>query len=292
MDATAAAVPRNLLSFDLEDWFHILGVPALEDAAGWAARPSIVAGFVERLLEELARRRVRATFFVVGWIAEEHPAAVARIAAAGHEIAAHSYWHRPLQTLTRQEFADDLARCCDRLATLSGRPVLGFRAPSFSVTPGGEWVFEVLAAAGLRYDSSLFPVRRRHGGYPCPDRPHWQPAGPGATLLEIPATVAPVAGRSLPYAGGGYFRLAPLALIRRAIAARNAQGLPAVIYLHPRDFPADWPDRELPLRRRLEARIGVAGAWQKLQALLDGFAFAGFEETLDDLAALAGPRPA
>lgn len=263
----------NALSIDLEDWFHIIGEPGLEATAAWDAHPSIVEAETEIMLETLRDHGVTATFFVLGWIAAKYPALIARIAAQGHEIACHSHWHRPVFSLSREAFRDDMRTALDAIGSAAGAQALGFRAPSFSITPGTEWAFDELLALGFVYDASLFPVRRRHGGYPCPRGPHAVDTPEGGRIAELPMSVMRMGGAEFAFSGGGYFRLLPLGVIRRGVAQLNAAGLPAVVYLHPRDFTPDWPWRDLPFKRRLLGRVGIEGARGKFNALLREFRF-------------------
>ena len=166
---------RHALSFDIEDWFHLVEIPAVEDPAQWpklSAESSLVERYTDRILQICGRARVRATFFILGWIAERHPALVRRIADAGHEIGSHSFWHRKVYELTPEQFRQDTAESIAAIRAAANVPILGFRAPSFSITQGAEWAFDVLLDLGFRYDTSLFPAPRSHGGYACPQGPH------------------------------------------------------------------------------------------------------------------------
>src|SRR5437868_1994302 len=184
--------------------------------ADWDRLESRVVGSVYRLLELLARHEGRATFFVVGWVAERHPDLVREIAHAGHEIASHSWDHARVTDQSPLMFRDSVRRAKYVLEDLAGAPVLGFRAPSFSIVPGREWALDVLIEEGYRYDSSLFPVRRPGYGYGYPNGlrdPHWleRPAG---RLAEIPPATLQWGGLRLPAAGGAYFRLLPYRVVR------------------------------------------------------------------------------
>ncbi len=287
LDTNGTAAP-DILTFDIEDWFHILGVPALEDAESWAARPSIVERETEAILETLAGRDARATFFVVGWIAERYPDLVRRIAEGGHELATHSHWHRLVSGLDAATFRDDLRRSIAAIEDAGGVRVRGFRAPSFSITPGSDWAFDILLEAGLDYDASLFPVARPNGGYPCPREPHRRDAPSGGGIAELPMSVMRLGPAAAGFSGGGYFRLAPAALIARGFRENAAAGRPTVVYLHPRDFTTDWPMETLPPAKRLLARVGCEGARGKLDRLLAERRFVGCAAYLDGRA-LAEP---
>lgn len=263
----------NALSFDIEDWFHMIGIDGVDDPETWSELPSILEYRTHEILDELDRRGVRATFFIVGWVADRYPHVVREIAIRGHEIGTHSYWHRTVSSLTPEAFAEDIAQSIDSIGTASGVCVRGFRAPSFSIVPGCEWAFDVLLDAGLSYDASLFPAPRGHGGYPCPIVPHKVTAPSGRTLPVLPMSVTRLLGKSIGFSGGGYLRLLPAGMIRRTITKMNGQGLPAVVYLHPADFAVDRPHVSMPLGRRFKTRVGLHTTMPKLRHLLDRFQF-------------------
>jgi polysaccharide deacetylase family protein (PEP-CTERM system associated) len=264
--------------------------------AEWDTLPSRVERSVELLLDLLARHDALGTFFTLGWIARRYPALVRRIADAGHEIASHSFWHSRVSTLTPEAFREELRSSKAALEDAAGTPVYGFRAPSFSIRPGGEWAFDVLLEEGYHYDSSLFPIRRRDYGYPgAPPEPHLIRRA-GGTLLELPLATTTLAGLRLPAAGGGYLRQLPFGLIRRAFREHGERGVPGMFYIHPWEIDPGQPrlpvsrltrvrhyrglERTLPLLERLcaefsftsvAARYGVtgpaaAGAFHELPA--------------------------
>ena len=157
-----------VLSFDIEDWFHLIEVDATSDTSGWDSFPSIVVDRTRQILDLLSEFNVRATFFMLGWVADRHPELVPMIAERGHEIGTHSFWHRKVFELTPDVFRDDLRQSIEVIEDQHpGVKVKGFRAPSFSITPGTEWAFDVMKELGIEYDASLFPANRAHGGYPC-----------------------------------------------------------------------------------------------------------------------------
>jgi polysaccharide deacetylase family protein (PEP-CTERM system associated) len=250
-------------------------IEAVSDPNTWPTLPSLVERYTRWILEALRAANARATFFVLGWIAERYPHLVREIAADGHELGTHSYWHRKVYELEPREFLNDMRRSIDVIESAApGAKVRGFRAPSFSITPGTEWAFDVLHDLGLEYDASLFPAARGHGGYPCPLKPHaFTHAPSGRAMPELPMSVMRFAGRSLPFSGGGYLRLLPLWLIRRGFDQLNAQGIPTVVYLHPRDFAPDCPRVPMPLKRRFKCYVGLDSTKGKLQALLAMYAF-------------------
>ena len=196
------------------------------------------------------------------------------IADNGHELGTHSYWHRKVYELTPETFRQDMVKSIDAIESAGGKKVLGFRAPSFSITPGAEWAFDVLHDLGLRYDASLFPARRGHGGYPCPMEAHSFTGAPsGRPMPELPMSVMRLAGVRMPFSGGGYLRLLPPRLIRHGFRQLNRQGIPVVVYLHPRDFAPDCPRVPMPPQRRFKCYVGLDGTKDKLRMLLRHYRF-------------------
>lgn len=272
----------HALSFDIEDWFHMVEIDAVADTNKWPEFPSLVERYTDQILATVDQAGVRATFFMLGWVAERYPGMVRRIADAGHELACHSFWHRRVDQLTADEFREDTQRTVDILQQHSGQQVLGYRAPSFSITPGTEWAIDVLLDLGFTYDASLFPARRGHGGYPCEQPAHDFAATPsGRSIRELPMSIGRFGGRRLAFSGGGYLRLLPEWLIQRGFAQFEQQGTPVVVYLHPRDFAADCPRVPMPVHRRFKSYVGLASTQRKLEMLLDKYKF-------DTCAAVAG----
>ncbi len=270
----------NALSFDVEEYFQVSNYAGAVPRERWEEIPSRLEIGVETILDALRGARVRATFFVLGWIAERHGEIVRRVAGEGHEIAAHGYDHRLVYDLSPEEFRADLRRTLGLLAPLAG-PVQGYRAPSFSITARSLWAFRVLAEEGFLYDSSVFPVR--HPRYGIPDAPrfiHRREEG----IVEFPLTTVRAFGRNLPVAGGGYFRLLPYLLTRDAIDRVNRAGEPAVLYLHPWEFDPGQP--VVPgagLVNRFRHRVNLGRTEARLRRLLAERRFAPLREVLERL---------
>ena len=245
----------HAMSFDIEEWFHLVGVEAMSDRARWEILERTVEPLTDRILALLGEAHVRATFFVLGWVADRYPALVRRIAKAGHEIGSHSYWHREVYDHTPATFREDLKRSIGSLEEITGQRVQGFRAPSFSLTPGCEWAWDAMLDLGLAYDASVFPVARAHGGYPLPKTAGPQashvrlntPTGRSIGVLPMSVMRLPVIGKRVAFSGGGYFRVLPWSLVKRGFAQHDSAGRSAVLYLHPWDFAPDGPT--LPMRR-------------------------------------------
>jgi polysaccharide deacetylase family protein (PEP-CTERM system associated) len=264
----------DALSFDIEDWFHIVEVASLADPAQWPNRESLVERYTEWIVQAVTEAGVRCTFFVLGWIAERYPHLVQLMVQHGHEVASHSYWHRVVYELSEDEFREDMQQSIDVIENASGTKVLGFRAPSFSITPGCEWAFDVLHDLGLKYDASLFPTQREYGGYPCQEGPHVFTGAPsGRPMPELPMSLMRLGPKRVAFSGGGYMRLFPLWLIRRGIEQQHAAGHPAVIYLHPRDFAPDCPQVPMPLHRRFKCYVNTGGTKAKLLKLMQQYQF-------------------
>lgn len=271
----------NLMTVDVEDWFHILDSAEAPDRERWSGLESRVERNTERILEQLEGAGVRATFFIVGWVAWHHPGLVRRIAAAGHEVASHSFWHELLQRHERASLRRDLERSKKLLEDLTGGPVRGFRAPGGSLTQETSWALDLLCELGFDYDSSICPGLSSHGGYPgAPVGPHRIRCAPGE-LVEIPSSTVGVAGRRVPYAGGGYLRLFPYRLIRASLESDNRRGRPANVYLHPREIDPDQPRMRLPARRRFKYYVGLRSTEGKLRALLRDFRFTACADWID-----------
>ncbi len=264
----------NALSFDIEDWFHIVDIASVADPKLWPGFPSLVQEQTEWILQTLAESKVRATFFMLGWVAKQHPHVVRMIAGAGHELASHSFWHRRVDQLSRKEFYDDLKESIDVIEQHGGQKVIGFRAPSFSITPGAEWAFDVMHDLGLKYDASLFPASRGHGGYPCKQRAHaFDRAPSGKPMVELPMSVLRAGPFRLPFSGGGYLRFLPPWLIRKSFDSFNSRRIPVVVYLHPRDFAPNCPRVEMPPHRRFKCYVGLDTSRDKLRMLLRRYKF-------------------
>jgi peptidoglycan-N-acetylglucosamine deacetylase len=272
--ATEQSDVVHALSFDIEDWFHMVAIDAVADSSKWPNLPSLVERYTDQILETLQTGGVRATFFMLGWVADRYPRITRQIADGGHEIACHSYWHKRVDQMTPNEFRDDTRRTLDILEQQTGGPILGYRAPSFSITPGAEWALDVLRELGFTYDASLFPAPRGHGGYPCPQEVHDFTATPsGEPLRELPMSILRWGKLKLAFSGGGYMRLLPAWLIRHGFDTFERARTPVVVYLHPRDFAPDCPRVPMPPHRRFKSYVGLGSTQRKLEMLLRNYRF-------------------
>ncbi len=271
---------KHFFSVDVEEHFHAHVFERAIPRDSWDSQPSRVAAATDRLLDLLARHNVNGTFFVLGWVARRSPDLVRRIAGAGHEIGSHTWSHPRVSTLTPATFGEELRSSKAILEDLSGQPVLGFRAPSFSILPGMEWAFDTLLEQGFTYDSSLFPIRRPDYGWPgSPTHPH-QITRPGGALLELPMATTTLLGAVVPAAGGAYLRHFPFWIIRRAFAGAARDGAPAMLYVHPWEVDLEQP--RIPVSRLTRARHygGLERTLPRLARLLEQFRFGSVKEWL------------
>ncbi len=263
-------LPLRVLSVDVEEYFHIEAAHGRIARADWNEWPSRVERSVDLLLELLGQASVHGTFFILGAVAQRHPALVQRIASAGHEIASHGTNHDRLHRLDPARFRADLLTCKHLLEDLTGRVVRGYRAPTFSVTPATAWAIDVLLESGFSYDASIFPVLHPAYGVPAaPVEPFFvQGSVPSQRLLEVPPLVWRWRGRNLAVAGGGYFRLLPLWFMRRGLEQAQSAQRPAILYFHPWEFDPQLPRMPLSLTGRLRTYTGLRGAADKLRQIL------------------------
>jgi polysaccharide deacetylase family protein (PEP-CTERM system associated) len=261
----------NAMTVDVEDYFQVSAFASVVSRDRWPDYENRVAANTDRLLALFAEHGVHATFFVLGWVADREPLLVRRIAAAGHEIASHGYSHSLVYEQTRAEFRDDVRRSKATLETVCGRPVLGYRAPSFSITNKSLWALDVLVEEGFAWDASIFPIRHDRYGIPsAPRHPHLVRNG----LFEIPASTARVVGVNLPVGGGGYFRLLPYAWTRWGIRRVNAaERKPVVFYLHPWEIDPEQPRLAAPWLSRFRHYRNLRRTETRLRQLLSEFRF-------------------
>lgn len=280
-------VPQNasVFSIDVEDWFHIMDLPSAPRLDEWQGLPSLVERNFFTLLDMLDRRKVRATCFFLGWVAERHPGMVREAAARGHEVASHGYAHDLVYEMSPSDFLADIGRAKALLEDIAGRPVQGYRAPAFSVTADTPWFFENLARAGYRYSSSVFPGGRQHGGLRTFTTAPCIVETPRGAIHEFPISVTSVFGIQRCFFGGGYLRLSPYPVIRWMARRVLADGRPLVFYLHPREIDPTHPRLATPFIRRVKLYSGLRSTAAKLDNIFREFSFLSFAELLQ------GARP-
>ena len=287
----ARGLIKNGLTIDLEDYYQVSAFAAQIPPEQWKNQASRVEANTERILALLDARGWKATFFTLGWVAEEHPALLKRIAGLGHEIGCHSLRHRSVFTMQPGEFREDTKRAKEVLEHASGAEVRGYRAPSFSIDESCPWAFEVLVECGFCYDSSIFPVR--HPNYGSPTTPRFPyvietKAGP---LVEFPMPTLSLGARRSPFGGGAYLRLLPYWFTRWAFHYLNErEGRAGCVYLHPWELDPEQPRMKSSLTTRLRHYIGLRGFERKLARLMEDFEFAPLGQLVSALQIAPGER--
>jgi len=266
---------KNAFTVDVEDYFQVEGFAQVIDRGSWDAFRPRVSASTATLLEMLARHTVRATFFVLGWVARKHPEIVREIAAAGHEVASHGMSHRLIYTQTPAEFQSETRDAKALLEDLCQRPVLGYRAATYSITRRSLWALDILCEEGFRYDSSIFPMRHDRYGIPGAElKPHILTTPGGSRLVEFPISVLRYGGVTFPVAGGGYFRLFPYRFTRWALRRLNRQHREFVFYVHPWEVDPDQPRvRAASAASRFRHYLNLDQCARRLGCLLDDFEF-------------------
>ena len=260
----------NALTIDVEDYFQVSAFAPYIRREDWETRECRVERNVSRILQLLAERDVKATFFTLGWVAERYPQLVRQIVQGGHELASHGYGHERASDLSPQAFSQDITRAKKLLEDLSGAPVKGYRAPSFSIGTGNLWAFDALSQAGYEYSSSIYPIQHDH--YGMPDSPRFA-YRVGTGLLEVPVTTVRMMNRNLPSSGGGYFRLLPYALSRWLLRRVNQQDHEsAIFYFHPWEIDVGQPRvAGIDFKTRFRHYVNIPRMETKLQQLLTDF---------------------
>jgi polysaccharide deacetylase family protein (PEP-CTERM system associated) len=272
---------RNALTVDVEDWFQVSNLDSVVRRAEWERYPSRVTGNTRRLLDLFEAHRVKATFFVLGWVAERRPDLVGEIAGAGHEVACHGYGHDLVYSLGRRGFEQDLDRSVAAIEAAAGVRPRGYRAPSFSIDHRSLWAFEVLVDRGFTYDSSVYPVRHPRYGIPSfPRVPRRVRTAAGEEIREFPMTTLRILGGNIGASGGGYLRLLPLAVVETAFARMNGAGHPAVLYVHPWEVDPEQPRLKPKGLGRITHYANLARTEGRLGRLLRRFDFGTMEESL------------
>lgn len=272
MNMLAAADTQivNALTIDVEDYFQVSAFAPHIDRATWDSLPCRIAANIDQILGMLAETGSRATFFTLGWIAERHPEVVRRIVDGGHELASHGYEHFRATEQGVGKFLADIRLAKAVLEDIGGKPVHGYRAPSFSVGPGNPWAFDCIAEAGYRYSSSVYPIRHDH--YGAPDSPRFaHEIRPG--LLELPVATVRLMNANWPAGGGGYFRLLPYRMSRWSLRRVNAiDGQPAMFYFHPWELDPDQPRIDgLTATTRFRHYVNLKRTVPRLRRLLTDF---------------------
>lgn len=261
----------NILTFDIEEWFHLLDHPDTCNEQKWSGFESRFEGNLERILAIINENNVNATFFCLGWIAEKYPKLIAKIAEQGYEIACHSSRHQLAFNQTPAEFKADLLEAKNQISSATGVEVTVYRIPGFSLTNKTLWALDILSEEGFDVDCSVFPAARGHGGLPqfISDKPCLIKTSSGL-LREFPLNTKSILGNSIVFSGGGYFRLFPYILLSKLF--KDSEYI--MTYFHPRDFDPNQPVvHNLSLLRKFKSYVGLKGAETKLRRILNRFDF-------------------
>ena len=273
---------QNSFTIDVEDWFHARALEPWIPRSDWDRQTLRVERNIDRLLVLLDEAGTSATFFVLGWLAERVPAMVKRIAAAGHEIACHSYDHRQVYDMFRGEFREQLHRSLEILRQLTGDDVVGHRAPNFSLPRyEPQWAYEILALEGVLYDSSVFPIHRSNYGNP--DAP-WAPFDvetDAGSVRQFPLPVISLLGVAFPFGGGGYFRVYPYRVTECMMKSVNGEGRSITFYIHPWELDPDQPRLPVNLKTRFRHYRNLETVEERIRTLLQMFDFVPCRERLN-----------
>ena len=277
--ARAENVPfRNVISVDVEDYFHAEAFSKVVNPTDWNGRPSRVEENTRRILELFSKLGVEATFFVLGWVAERYPALVREIAAAGHELACHSYQHRLIYNVTPEVFRDDTRRAKELIEQAGGAPVCGYRAPTFSIDTRSLWALDILAELGFVYDSSIFPIYHDRYGIPQAPRFPFRVATSAGPIIEYPMTTFRLWGEhNFPVGGGGYLRLLPRWYTRLGSRRAQKDNRPVIAYVHPWEIDGQHPRLKLGFQSRFRHYTNIGKkTYERLADMLKEGEFTSF----------------
>ncbi len=272
----------HALSIDVEDYFHVAALAKVISPDDWSTLPSRVERNTERLLELFEQAGTKATFFVLGWVAERYPQLIRKLADAGHEIASHGYSHQLIYSQTPAVFTEESKRSKLLLEDIVQQPVTGYRAASYSITKESLWALDILAELGFTWDSSIFPIRHDRYGIPdSPRQPYTIKTGNGSLIHEFPLTTAHLLGMKLPAAGGGYFRQFPYPVFRALFRQASQNGRhPQMFYLHPWEIDPDQPRyNNASWLSRFRHYTNLDQCYNRLERLLKDFRFGTVTES-------------
>jgi polysaccharide deacetylase family protein (PEP-CTERM system associated) len=282
----------NALTIDVEDYFQVAALAEAVKRDDWDSMEYRVEANTHRLLELLERHNTQATFFTLGWVAEKSPQLVRDIQKAGHEVASHGYSHQLIYNQTPEVFREETRRSKQILEDITGEPIIGYRAASYSITKQSRWALDILAEEGFVWDSSIFPVHHDRYGMPgTPRWPHRLTTDNGYELAEFPLSTLKFPGYTLPIAGGGYFRLFPYWFSRWGLGSINRQGQPFVFYLHPWEVDPGQPRLDVKWFSRFRHYNNLEVCEQRLDQLLGHFRFTAMGDVLRNLKLLEKEPP-
>jgi len=274
----------NALTIDVEDYFHVAALSKSISVHDWSNIPSRVEKNTNLLLELFDKYSVKATFFILGWVAERYPQLIKDIDSQGHEVACHGYSHQLIYTQTLETFKEETRRSKHILEDIVGKQINGYRAASYSITNRSLWALDILAEAGFTYDSSIFPVYHDNYGIPdSPGEPYVLKTSRGSQLVEFPLSTYRIFGYALPVAGGGYFRLYPYWLSKYFYKRLNKANKPFVFYLHPWEVDPDQPRVKASWLSEFRHYNNLDVCERRLESLLKDFSFVSMQTKLNDL---------
>ncbi len=274
-------VIKNIFTVDVEDYYNVSSFEKIIAPSEWHKQKSRIVPNTIALLKLLNGFQTKATFFVLGWIAEMYPEVVMMIYQNGHEIGCHSFYHRLIYDLTPDEFREDTKRAKSVIEDIIGKPVLGYRAPSFSITNKSQWAWEILAELGFKYSSSIYPIKHdRYGFSGMPRTAFSVNKDSAAPIIEVPMSTVRLLGRNFPVAGGGYLRLFPYWFTRRSIISLHRENIPAVVYVHPWELDPDQPRIKCSWKKKWRHYTNIRTTERKLKSLLSEFEFQSMHDYL------------
>lgn len=268
-----------IFSVDVEDYFQVEAFSGVVDRAEWSNYASRVEDNTRRILDLLEQHEVHATFFILGWVADRYPGLAREIVARGHEPACHSFWHRLIYKLTPDEFRADTLQAKTAIEQATGMEVMGYRAPSYSVTKQSLWAHDILAELGFTYDSSVFPIRHDIYGIPDAPRTPYEVSTPSGSITEWPITTFRAGGaHNWPVGGGGYLRIMPFWYTSMGVQRALGENIPAIIYTHPWEIDPEQPRIQAGLKSRLRHYTHLDTTYNKLDRLLALQPFTSFRD--------------
>ena len=265
----------NIFTVDLEDWFHLLNTDRTPHINHWINMESRIVPNTVKLLNLLNKYETRATFFILGWVAEHYPELVKEIKTQGHQIGSHGYSHTLVHQQTPEEFKKDITLAEDSILAACGEKPKAYRAPGFSIKVSTLWALDILAEADYRYDSSILPADGAYGGIPTANPfPHILTNG----LIEFPPSTFKCGEIRVPYLGGGYLRCLPLTFLSQVSHLQQKHQQPLMLYIHPRDLDPNQPRLHLPPLRQFKSYVGLKSTYDKLSYLLENFEWGSMNE--------------
>ena len=271
----------KILTFDIEEWFHILDNDSTKTEKEWSKFETRIHHNMDRILQMLATRGQKATFFCLGWITEKYPEVIRKIDSEGHEVGSHSHMHQLVYEQSPDEFRNDLERSIKLLEDATGKKINIYRSPGFSLKQNCMWAFDIMAELGIEKDCSIFPAYRSHGGIPgFSIKKPFLIRSNGTNIKEFPMSVFRVSGFNMAFSGGGYFRLLPYKIIKNIVRREDY----VMTYFHPRDFDEAQPIIEnLSFLRRFKSYYGLSSSFQKLEKMLAEFDFVPLSQASESI---------